>query len=672
MKKRILIFLLVFLLLPFVSAIPPAPYSVLSADGNWVPVRVDKDGNPVAPLFTHDKERFKNLDVSYGKRVFEQKGDDNYAETYDTQTQCPIVFQKDVTTGKPHPYIGRLQTDGYFQADTNLPFTPDIRVQDVESQGLVCGFENVQQVRPLRPASPVYHDSRPPVQREFSNAQSGVGVMPQPNGAYTYYNPQLQQQQQDGEIAPPPRNEPKPIIIFTGQAIYDDSQYHQQNTLGTIVIPVQFSGTLARASLDDVQQQIFGESDSLASYYSEQSGLGLDLVGTVAPSWYTMSEDMAYYGDNYEENIEQMVVEAVQAADADVDFSQYDLDGDGVVDELLVVHAGEPDENGGGNGADIWSHYYSIDPISVDGVEVIDYETVSESSPTGIIVHEFGHSLGLPDLYDTVTDDGSSKGTAEWSIMGYGGYTSPPSSFDPWSKKYLGWATNTVYQEITSNGYYTILQDSSSENGIKYFAVPISSTEEFLIENRHKENLLSGDSSGGVLIWHIDELVINESGTWNGCSGTRWDCNTVNGNAKHKLVDVEEAGMQVIDQDKLAAPEDPWYSSCGTFGGCHSSEFSSRSDPAAVSYDGNTTIYIGVYSDIGTTMKLGVTLDGSSLPAPAGTSVSSSSSSAHSEAVVNSSPIVLYVVIGISLLLVLGGAFLAWRLLRKKNVVVVS
>ena len=669
MKRGVFVFVFILLLVPLAYAVPAAPYSILSADGSWVPVAVDSDGNPTGPLYSHDKERFNNPDTDLGKTVFEQQGDHDYSEVYEKQSQCPIVFQKDTTTGKPKPYLGKFTSTGYIEADTNFAFKTDLRAQQIQDEGIVCGYDTIRQVRPLRPApqqKPLYDMYNQ--QRTFANTQNGYGVKEEPNGAYTYYDPNLQQQQQQGELPPPPRKEPKPIIIFTGQAVYETA--YDQKELGAIVIPVQFPDTEASVSTDELYQNFFGDTDSLASYYYDQSYGALNIRGTVLPTWYTLTEDMAYYGDDYEANVEEMITSAIEAADPDVDFSQYDYDADGIVDGLFVVHAGEPDENGGGNGADIWSHYYSIIPVTVDGVQIVDYETVSEESPVGIVAHEFGHYLGLPDLYDTVPDDGTSKGTAEWSIMGYGGYMDPPGSFDPWSKAYLGWLSESNYQKIETNDYYTLVEDTAS-SGIRYYALPVSEEELFFVENRHEAELLSGDSSGGVLIWHIDETVMEETGSWNGCSGSRWTCNTVNGDVDHKLIDVEEDGDQVIDSGKLAAPEDTWYNSCGTFSGCQPNEFSSSSDPAAISYDGSQTIYIGVYSEIGSTMQLGVTLDGNTLAAPEVDSTSSESSSdgsSISAPAESSFTVVTFVIIGLSVLLILGGGFVAWKFLRRREI----
>jgi len=407
----------------------------------------------------------------------------------------------------------------------------------------------------------------------------------------------------------------------------------------------------------------FGEN-SLTTYFEEQSYGALKLSGTVLPNWYMLSETMSYYGDNYEANVEEMIEEAIRAADEDIDFSDYDYNADGIIDSLFVVHAGEPDENGGGNNEEIWSHYFSIDTITVDNIKIIDYETVSEKSPIGIIAHEFGHYLGLPDLYDTDRSDGTSKGTAEWSIMGYGGYLEDPGSFDPWSKSYLSWLNENSFEEIETNNYYTILEDTTS-SGTRYYALPISETEIFFMENRHETELMNGDAAGGILIWHIDESVIEDSSSWNGCSGTRWDCNTVNGDATHKLIDLEEAdGKDDIDDGELGEKEDAWFYTCNSFGNCQQNEFSNTSTPSSTSYDGSTNIYIGVYSNIAGIMELGVTVDGTTLPAPEKTSETTEEAPEE-----KSIPTILLISIFSGILLA-GATFLAWRLTKRKETLV--
>src|SRR3989344_5829550 len=124
------------------------------------------------------------------------------------------------------------------------------------------------------------------------------------------------------------------MILFTGQAVYDIS--YEAKELPIVIIPIQFTDTKATISTSELEAMFFGEK-SLASYFKEQSYGALKLSGTVLPTWYTLANTMEYYGDNNEANVEEMILEAIEAADKDIDFSQYDANDDGVVDSLFVV-----------------------------------------------------------------------------------------------------------------------------------------------------------------------------------------------------------------------------------------------------------------------------------------------------------------------------------------------
>jgi len=647
--------MLILLLLPIVSAVPGAPNAIQDETGRWIPVRITADDD-TAPLLARDAETFEATNPELRKAIYEQIGDHDYAETYDRETQCPVIFQK------KKPFFAQLDANGYFKPRTDLPFRPGIKPADVERQGITCGAENIRKIRPQRPPA-----LRRPLHTMFNlerlrtNGEFGMGVRIGPNGEPIYFNPQLRQAILNGTIAPPRLPLPPPTITYTGEVIYDIT--YEQQELAALIIPVQFPDVEATVSIKQLEDNFFA-ARGLSDYYEQQSYGGLKITGDVLPTWYTLSQDMGYYGDSYEANVEEMIVEAIEAADPDVDFSQYDVNQDGTVDGLFVVHAGEPDENGGGNNEEIWSHYFTISPITVDGVKIIDYETVSEESPIGIIAHEFGHYLGLPDMYDTVPDDGTSKGTAEWSIMGYGGYLGEPGSFDPWSKAYMSWLSDEHYQEISENGYYTIVEDNSVR-GINYYAIPLSETEAFFVENRHTIELMNGDEAGGIIIWHVDESIIDLTGTWNGCRGTAWDCNAVNGDAEHKLIDVEEAdGKNDIDAGDLGEGDDAWFERCATFGGCQQNVFSDVSNPNSKSYEGTATTFIGVYSDIGAIMQLGMTIDGSKLEAPAEELIAEGETAPAEE----KSLVPLLLIVGA--LLILGGGFIVYRFVRKKPEVV--
>jgi hypothetical protein len=125
----------------------------------------------------------------------------------------------------------------------------------------------------------------------------------------------------------------------------------------------------------------------------------------------------------------------------------------------------------------------------------------------GIFAHEYGHALGLPDLYDT---DYTSEGVGQWSLMASGNWNSVsregdrPGHLDPWSKYKLGWITpfqvqgtlwNTPIYQASSYAYIYQLRTGSPAKGGEYF----------LVENRQKAGFDEGLPGAGLLIWHIDE-----------------------------------------------------------------------------------------------------------------------------------------------------------------------
>ena len=220
-------------------------------------------------------------------------------------------------------------------------------------------------------------------------------------------------------------------------------------TLRSIALIVDFSDKTHAVPASSFDRLLFGDvfgPSSLRGYYREVSygsptvpGL-LTLTTEHPPSsigsgWLRLPHSLAYYvsgGENgtgsYPNNCQKMVEEAVALADPYVDFSRYDNDGDGEVDNLFVIHAGRGAEFTGSSG-DIWSHSWGTsNPVYVDGVAVSMYSTEPEYwvSPgdmtTGVYAHEMGHVLGLPDLYDR---DYSSAGIGEWSLMAGGSWNGP-------------------------------------------------------------------------------------------------------------------------------------------------------------------------------------------------------------------------------------------------------
>ncbi len=221
----------------------------------------------------------------------------------------------------------------------------------------------------------------------------------------------------------------------------------------------------------------------------------------------------------------------LQKSSADIDFSKFDSNQDGKIDCVIIIHAGEGAEvqqDSSPNNSqccDIWSHAFStyryIQGYYIESAVIA--AGISELFPygnMGLIAHEFGHLLGLPDLYDTLPAGVQSCGVGPYSLMGYGLYRGiqkdgkliygvSPSNLSPWEKIYLGWASpNTITNFVCD----TMLPSSSTSVFLKLPAYANeSSPEYFLVEFRKRENFDLNFPSEGILIWHIDEDVINSA-----------------------------------------------------------------------------------------------------------------------------------------------------------------
>src|SRR4030067_456202 len=183
---------------------------------------------------------------------------------------------------------------------------------------------------------------------------------------------------------------------------------------------------------------------------------------------------------------------------------------------------------------------------------------ISEDSPFGVVAHEFGHYLGLPDLYDT---DSSSLGVGEWDVMGSGSWNgnprgTSPSHFSAWSKEKLGWLTpieGTVpllTPQIPPGQNTPPQQTPAVENPSRAYRLTVKTAsggdEYFLVENRQRTGYDAALPGDGLLIWHIDDSVPN------------------NDNEAHRLVDLEE--RDAANGDTPDDPGDPWASDAIGFG----------------------------------------------------------------------------------------------------------
>lgn len=260
-----------------------------------------------------------------------------------------------------------------------------------------------------------------------------------------------------------------------------------------------------------------GATGSVKDYYYDVSFGSLNLNPTVVGP-YTLSQPMAYYGANAsyfsDVNPKEMVSEGCALADNDVDFSQFDMNNDGIIDAVHVIFAGAG-EASTGEGDAIWPHRWSIYAydsldITFDGVTLRDYSCSAEKMGSGMdgigtICHEFGHVLGLPDLYDTDYEGSGGQATAvnTWSIMAsgsYNNYSNTPASFTAYEKYRLNWLE---LDTLSLAGEYVLppLMDSNKA----YIITTPYENEFFIFENRQQSSWDTYIPNSGGLIFHVKQ-----------------------------------------------------------------------------------------------------------------------------------------------------------------------
>ncbi len=202
-----------------------------------------------------------------------------------------------------------------------------------------------------------------------------------------------------------------------------------------------------------------GATGSARDYFAANSGgtyIGdFDVYGP-----YTLDNDCSYYGGNNkygsDSRPQQLAIDAVAKCDADgVDFSQYDYDNDGYIDNVFVYYAGYNEAEGGDDDT-VWPHrYYVYDNTAYDGKVLYGYACSSElrsnSGTTiagiGTFCHEFSHVLGLADHYDTNgSTNGTSDGLGAYDIMSSGNYNNDgctPPMYNALELEMVGWCTPT-------------------------------------------------------------------------------------------------------------------------------------------------------------------------------------------------------------------------------------
>ncbi len=352
------------------------------------------------------------------------------------------------------------------------------------------------------------------------------------------------------------------VLQPTGQRVSITPALAEENLAA---ITIEFSDLAADPAhtsqyFDDLLFDTSPGASSVHSFYLENSYGQTDIGGTVSGQWFVSDETMSYYGEDSSGGIDDangpiycLTAEAVVMSDPFIDFSQFDADGDGVVDHLVVIHSGLGQEKST-NPNLIWSHRWAVidarncglstRSLVRDGVQIYGYYMASESSPMGVFAHELGHDFGLPDLYDTT---GSTLGIGVWGVMGTGSWNgnpegTSPAHFTAWTKAKLGWLDLTEVTSALLGATIPQVETSAEAFRLPIKVSPGGDEEYFIVENRQRVGFDAGLPGEGLLIWHVDETRQN------------------NDLPAARLVDLEEAddGAGFFYADQPTQPTDPW------------------------------------------------------------------------------------------------------------------
>lgn len=291
----------------------------------------------------------------------------------------------------------------------------------------------------------------------------------------------------------------------------------------------------------------YGNAGSVRDYFLKQSygqlEINFDVVGP-----YTTGGSLASYGapegNNHDVNPTAMVMEAIDQAAKEVDFSNYDWDNDGEVDQIFLICAGYSQAEG----ADpdyIWPHEWTLSAQGIqrnyNGKKLNTYGVSTELwgngkttnqekeiDGIGTACHEFSHCLGLPDFYDTQYNGGF--GLSSWSVMDYGGYLDgghTPAGYTSYERMFAGWFEPTELKEMTTISNMKPLA-TTPEAYILYNEG--NKNEFYLLENRQPIDFDAKLYGHGMLVLHVNYI-----------QGT-WGSNSVNTDPKHQ-------GLTIIPAD---------------------------------------------------------------------------------------------------------------------------
>jgi len=321
-----------------------------------------------------------------------------------------------------------------------------------------------------------------------------------------------------------------------------------------LVLLVEFSDVKFKFTKEQFYRLLNEQTGSAKQYFQEQFGQGWEFIFDVSDI-LTLNWPSSHYGKNDEkEDFDycpwDMIAQACQLADNTIDFSLYDQDGDNYVDNVYVFYAGLSESEHTDQPDLIWPHQYYIYSgkginLVLDGKRIDRYACSSEIrgdrdlAGIGSFCHEYAHTLGLMDLYDTDYDEEDGWAAGTWrstSLMDGGNYNNDsqtPPYFNCIERELLGISQATVLQ--TGQSYEL---SPVNENGQFYRLDTDTKDEYYLFECRSNDGWDKYIGGKGMLVYHIDK---NLKSIFDGYEYSVWTMNEINTRVDHQCADLIEA-----------------------------------------------------------------------------------------------------------------------------------
>ena len=335
--------------------------------------------------------------------------------------------------------------------------------------------------------------------------------------------------------------------------LYDYSQFR-----GLVILVEYNDCSFKYSDYNDIMEEMINGDNYTGNSRTNLSGYGIKCTGSIRDYFRDNSNGIfvptfdvvgpvkvnrSQYYVNGSNNAVQLMIDACTAADSQVNFSDYDVDGNGKVDMIYFIFAGLGSYVQGNDGRLLWPHQFDISnlrSIKKDGVYLGRYACSTELFGStdynflegiGTMTHEFSHVLGLPDFYDTDNlYNAECVSPHGWSVMAAGSdynYGRTPCCYTLFERYALGFANPQV---ISEPGSFSLEALQSSNTGYR-LNTPVKK-ESFYLENRQRSKWDSQLPGHGMLIFRVDST-----------KASAWEYeNSVNDNPDHPYYEVLRAG----------------------------------------------------------------------------------------------------------------------------------